>query len=60
MTSYFDCRDLNPGRSGEAEYPNQLDYNGLDKIKETFVTPKKWYFLMDKFWTLNSVYTYAI
>ena len=41
MTSCFHCRDLNLGRSGKGEYPNQLDYNGLDKIKETFVTDKK-------------------
>ena len=53
MTSCFHCRDLNLGRSGKGEYPNQLDYNGLDKIKETFVTDKKWYFLIDKFWSIN-------
>ena len=37
----------------KAEYPNQLGYNGLDKIKEPFVRPKKRYFLMDKFWSIS-------
>ena len=27
----------------KAEYPNQLDYNGLDEIKKTFVIAKKRY-----------------
>ena len=27
----------------KAEYPNQLDYNGLDEIKKAFVTAKKRY-----------------
>ena len=30
----------------KAEYSNQLDYNGLGKIKQTFMRPEKWYFQM--------------
>ena len=37
----------------KAEYRNQLDYNGLDKIKETFVTPTKWYFDMAEFGSMT-------
>ena len=42
----------------KAEYPNQLDYNGLDKIKETFVTPTKWYFDMAESGSITNVYQY--
>ena len=37
----------------KAEYPNQLEYNGLDIIKETFITPKKRYFNMAEFGSIS-------
>ena len=37
----------------ESQYPNQVDYNGLDKIKETLVTPKKLYFVIAEFGSMS-------
>ena len=50
----------------KAEYPNQLDYNGLDEIKKAFVTTKKGYSITgellnnDQLYTRNSVYGYHV
>ena len=37
----------------KAEYSNQLNYNGLDKIKVTFITPKNWYLVMAEFESMS-------
>ena len=38
----------------KAEYPNQLDYNGLEKIKKTLLTAKKRYSITGELLNMSS------